>query len=99
MFENEWEDAQIEQYEQDQADEIKHRREHFKKELSKVTDELLLLKYQVEARNSKFINEIVPEQSFPAFDIALSIKANGWTPSAKQREALENVLAYYYATH
>jgi hypothetical protein len=34
---------------------------------------------------------------FPCYDVALKIKSHGWTPTAKQRSAITNVLAYYLA--
>lgn len=68
-----------------------------KEKLQKVSDDVLLIKYEAEARHSEFLNEVVPGNNFPAFDVALKIKKNGWTMSPKQREALENVLAYYYS--
>lgn len=40
------------------------------------------------------LNTVVPHGSFPAYDIALKIKENGWTPTRKQRQALINVYSY-----
>lgn len=40
------------------------------------------------------LNRVVPYRSFPAHDIALNIKENGWTPTPKQRKALVNVYSH-----
>lgn len=40
------------------------------------------------------LNTVVPYDSFPAYDIALKIKENGWTPTPKQRQALINVYSH-----
>ena len=40
------------------------------------------------------LNTVVPYDSFPAYDIALKIKENGWTPTPKQRQALVNVYSH-----
>jgi hypothetical protein len=34
---------------------------------------------------------------FPCYDVALKIKSHGWMPTAKQRSAITNVLAWYLA--
>ena len=44
--------------------------------------------------NPNRLNRVVPYGSFPAHDIALKIKENGWTPTPKQRQALINVYSY-----
>lgn len=44
--------------------------------------------------NPNRLNRVVPYRSFPAHDIALKIKENGWTPTPKQRQALINVYSY-----
>lgn len=100
MFDEEdWYGDEGDCYAEEREQEQEEIRKYHKKALSLISDDLLLLKYQTEARHSDIINKIVPENSFPAFDIAMKIKANGWKPSANQREALENVLAYYYTIH
>ena len=40
------------------------------------------------------LNTVVPNRSFPAHEIALKIKENGWTPTPKQRQALINVYSH-----
>lgn len=42
------------------------------------------------------INNIVAENRFPAYDIALRIKRQNLTLSNKQRKALQNVYGYYH---
>lgn len=44
--------------------------------------------------NPNRLNTVVPYDSFPAYDIALKIKENGWTPTPKQRKALVNVYSH-----
>ena len=44
--------------------------------------------------NPNRLNKVVPYRSFPAYDIALKIKENDWTPTPKQRQALINVYSY-----
>jgi hypothetical protein len=34
-------------------------------------------------------------EHFPAYDVALELKTNGWKPTPKQRAAIENVTAFY----
>lgn len=41
--------------------------------------------------NPKYLNSIVDDNKFRAYDIAKRIKLNGWTPTEKQRLALTNV--------
>jgi hypothetical protein len=36
-------------------------------------------------------------EHFPAYDVALKLKNNCWTPTEKQRNAIINVTAYYMA--
>jgi hypothetical protein len=43
------------------------------------------------------INKSVPNNGFPAFDIAIELDTTGKKPSPKQRQALVNVLASYNA--
>ena len=43
------------------------------------------------------INKSVPNNGFPAFDIAFELYNTGKKPSPKQRQALVNVLASYKA--
>lgn len=97
MFDDQWDDDEYYFYEFQEQVERKERRDSYKKELSLVSDDLLLLKYEVEARYSEKINNIVPKKSFPAFDIAFFLKKNNKKPTFKQRAALENVLAVYYS--
>ena len=40
------------------------------------------------------LNTVVTHGYFPAYDIALKIKENSWTPTPKQRQALINVYSY-----
>jgi hypothetical protein len=35
--------------------------------------------------------------SFPAYDIAVKIKKNGWEMTLRQREAIINVMAHHHA--
>jgi hypothetical protein len=35
--------------------------------------------------------------TFPAYDIAVMIKKNGWKMTARQREAIINVMAHHHA--
>ena len=48
-------------------------------------------------RCGKRINRVVPNNQFPAFDVAIELYRDGnpKTPSPKQRQALINVLARY----
>ena len=68
--------------------------------LSQVTDIKLLNKIVHEAHAKNYINNIVPNGRFKAYDIAKDlqprIKAGGKL-TKKQREALENVYAHYLA--
>lgn len=43
------------------------------------------------------INNIVPNNGFPAYDIALNMYDYRKTPTTRQRQALINVLAHYSA--
>jgi hypothetical protein len=53
--------------------------------------------------DSKLIDRIINEgaklnavtEFFPAYDVAVKLKENGWTPTKKQRQALINVYAWY----
>jgi len=39
------------------------------------------------------LNEVT--DYFPAYDVALKLQKNGWTPTEKQRKAIINVTAFY----
>jgi hypothetical protein len=36
-------------------------------------------------------------EHFPAYDVAVKIKNNSWTPTPKQRQAIINTVAFYKA--
>jgi len=41
----------------------------------------------------KQLNEVT--EHFPAYDVALKLNKNNWTPTPKQRQAIINVTAFY----
>lgn len=92
-------DYGFEDYKQNQEDGIREARENYKKELSTINQKLLFLKYEAEARHSEILNTIVDNNKFRAFDIAINVKESGAPLTVRQREALENILAYYYARY
>ena len=64
-----------------------------KKNLSKFADQDLL---KIAIKRGENLNTVT--EHFPAYDVALKLHNNNWTPTAKQRNAIINVLAYYIAT-
>ena len=73
-----------------QEDEFRRDVEEMKNELSGKTDDELL---QTAINCGKALNDIADH--FPAFDVALKLKKNKWTPTPKQRKAIINVTAFY----
>jgi len=65
-----------------------------KTSLSKKSDDDLL---QIAIKKGVDLNYVT--EHFPAYDVALKIKNNKWTPTPKQRAAITNVLAFFIATH
>ena len=68
--------------------------------LSKLTDIKLLNKILSEGRNRRMIDNIIPNRWFWVYAIAQSLQpkvAQGKKLTPKQREALENVYAFYLA--
>lgn len=74
--------------------------QNYKSEVDRERERLLalpdtdLLNEILSHPNPNRLNRVVPYGSFPAHDIALKIKENGWTPTPKQRQALINVYSY-----
>ena len=80
-------------------DEPEHQDLHdfFQEQLEKVTlslsqksdDELL----NIAIKKTADLNNVT--EYFPAYDVALKLKNNGWKPTVKQRKAILNVTAFY----
>lgn len=74
--------------------------QHYKSEVDKERTRLLalsdtdLLNQIISHPHPSRLNTVVPNRSFPAHEIALNIKENGWTPTPKQRQALVNVYSH-----
>lgn len=74
--------------------------EHYKSEVERERKRLLalpdtdLLNKILSHPDPNRLNTAVPNRSFPAHEIALKIKENGWTPTPKQRQALVNVYSH-----
>lgn len=49
--------------------------------------------------NKDELNQQVPNNSFPAWDIAERLYKNNWEVSSKQRKALINTASYYYSDY
>ena len=64
--------------------------EEMKDELSDKTDDEIL---QTALNCGEKLNDVTDH--FPAFDVALKLKKNKWTPTPKQRQAIINVTAFY----
>lgn len=62
--------------------------------LQKNDDDLLNF---VLSLNKKELNEQIPDNAFPVWEIAYKIKSNNWSLSPKQRKAIINTTSYYYA--
>lgn len=45
------------------------------------------------------LNSEVPNNGFPAWDIAYKLKVNNWSVSPKQRKAIINIVSYYYTNY
>lgn len=97
-------DGEIEAYEDEMREIARLKREHVKSMRIKYkgifqeeSDFVLLMRYAAEARNSEEVNNVVKDGGFPAFDIAMDIMEHKKQMTDKQREALQNVLASYYA--
>lgn len=64
--------------------------------LQKNDDELLDF---VLTLNKEKLNNQVPHNSFPVWDIAYRLKTNYWKMSTKQRSAIINTTSYYYTDY
>lgn len=79
------------------ADSFDMLRYTFKQDLKQKSDTKLLNKLTHYPQDRAFINNIVPNGRFKAFDIAMQLKKNNASLSPNQRNAFINVLAYYEA--
>jgi hypothetical protein len=71
---------------------IKSRKEYLAEVFCRISDESLL---DIAVAVGEDANRITDH--FKCYDVALKIKSHGWKPTAKQRSAITNVLAYYLA--
>lgn len=49
------------------------------------------LNFILSRENGELLNQVVDDGKFPAYDIALRVKENGWNLTKKQRHAITNV--------
>ena len=74
----------------DYTDEFDRDVKEMKEELSGKTDDEII---QAAIKCGKKLNDVTDH--FPAFDVAMKLKKNKWTPTPKQRRAIINVTAFY----
>ena len=77
-------------YEINQRESFGEKLECKKEELSEKTDNEIL---RIAIKCGQDLNEVT--EHFPAYDVALRLLNNNWTPTEKQRRAIINVTAFY----
>ena len=86
FHEHAWEIDAVEEFVEEFNEKVNLRRDRLS---VKTNDEIL----DAAIRIGPKLNDVT--EHFPAYDVALKLKNNKWTPTEKQRKAIINVTAFY----